>query len=233
MALGTLALALLALLRVDKMDVSYRSFWGSKEALKDVSCTVNAGITLVVGLSEAGKSTLLKAVTGRLEISAGSATLAEDAAMRIVDSEVLKSRRSFRELLDYGGSLETAAIVGTLEDTTPEMLDAPMRDLSRSMAAYMGVAAACLGAICDEGEGRILVVLDEFTDKEDVRVSDRFWRRVQRLVGLASGRVGVLAVTHQVATAKRYADSTIFLARGSLLQECPPEDLLFDGTKLT
>jgi len=228
------------LLRGSNLHVTYSGGFfggGRTEALKGVDVEVKEGINIVVGYSGAGKSTLLQALSGRLPLQpeSGPVDLAADAVLKVVDPELRKSRASFAELMETRAGAHDLAAAFALDAKAQAALQTPLRDVPMSLGAYLALCIDCADVILGETEEavgephRLVAVLDEYVDKEDVRVSKAFWTQVQRLTTLHAPRVAVLAVTHQVETAREFADSAIFLARGSLLQQVPPGELIYDG----
>mmetsp|Transcript_6914 Transcript_6914/g.26690 ORF Transcript_6914/g.26690 Transcript_6914/m.26690 type:complete len:241 (-) Transcript_6914:32-754(-) len=215
------------LVSVRDLGVNYRG--KADAALQDVNLDIHSGIHIVVGLSGAGKTTLLRALSGQIP-SSGQVRLAENTRLCLTDSELRRSRKSFRQLLAQRG-VSAEEMLGDLclNDNAAAALDQPMRDAPLSLGAYFAICVTCVEALEQSEDMRIVAILDEYVDKDDTRVSAAFWKQLQLLTRTHWPRVSVLAVTHQLDTARRFADSAIFLARGSLLQHVPPEALLYDG----
>lgn len=194
--------------------------YGEREALRDVSLTLEPGQTLVVfGPNGAGKTTLLRVLCALLRPHAGrvevlGASLPDEAwrvrgRVGLLAHEPLLYRElTARENLRYHASLH-----GAREGRIDELLellalrgreDEPLRTLSRGMVQRVAIARAVL----HEPE---LLLLDEPHSNLDPAAIDL----VAPLIGAGSGRTRVIC-SHDPAGALAQADLVLGLRAGRM-----------------
>lgn len=192
--------------------------YGEREALSDVSLSLQEGCTLVVfGPNGAGKTTLLRVLATLLRPHAGAvrvlgADLPEEAwAVRgrvgLLGHEPLLYRElSARENLRFHARLH-----GVGEDRVEQLLDAlamtargdePLRTLSRGMVQRVAVARAVL-------HDPELLLLDEPHSNLDPAAVEL----VSPLIGAASGRTRVIC-SHDPSGGLTEADVVLGLRAG-------------------
>ncbi len=183
-------------------------------------CIPAAGITALVGPSGSGKSTLLRCCN-RLEVpDAGSV---EFRGTDIADLDVLQLRRRvsmvFQKPTPFPGSGRDNLRVAdpTLDDDAgrallervklgPEFLDRNATQLSGGEAQRL-----CLARSLAVGPDAVL--MDEVTSSLDPTAR----RGLEDLArSLATDGIPIVWVTHDLAEARRLADSTLVIVRGHL-----------------
>jgi len=196
----------------------------------------------LVGLSESGKSTLLKAVSGRVPLASGNMTFQEEALLvgplessswksddfgigKFNESRVSLKHGILKKLIGNGSNRSRIApsLSSTALLTVLDTVDARVPSLLSTLISETDDNPKTTESV--------LLLLDEYVDKEEIRVSRSFWSQLRKLTDLLHPHLGVLAVTHQVEVARAFADSTLYLSQGSLLQHCDPKDLMYDGRK--
>jgi heme exporter protein A len=194
--------------------------YGEREALRDVSLTLEEGRTLVVfGPNGAGKTTLLRVLctllrphAGRVEVLGASLP---DEAWRVrgrvgllAHEPLLYRELTARENLRYHASLH-----GAREERIDELLellalrgreDEPLRTLSRGMVQRVAVARAVL----HEPD---LLLLDEPHSNLDPAAIEL----VAPLIGAGSGRTRVIC-SHDPAGGLAQADLVLGLRAGRM-----------------
>lgn len=206
------------------------------QALTDISLQVAPGEVLcLMGPNGAGKSTLLRILAGMLVPTTGSARVlgtdltATDAAFRGRVAFMVGEERSFhwplsgRQNLAFFAALHghapapgrtlSAALLDRVGLT--EAADRPFSTYSRGMRQRLALARGLLGAPS-------LVLLDEPTlglDPQGARDLRRFLRDD---VIRGAGRTAVIG-TNDPAEARALGDRVVFLDRGHVRGEAPPE----------
>jgi ABC-2 type transport system ATP-binding protein len=200
--------------------------FGRLEALHDVSLEVAPGeLVAVIGPNGAGKTTLLSIVAGVLQPSAGSVSPGPDRVGWAPQQPALYSKLSVAENLRLFARLERVAdadaVVGRMLTQTGlhERSGEQVARLSGGNRQRVNVAIGLIG------EPPVLA-LDEPSASLDPAQRERLWQFVG---GLAKAGTAVLFSTHNVTEAQRYAGRTVVLARGRLLFDGPPAQLLHEG----
>jgi ABC-type polysaccharide/polyol phosphate transport system ATPase subunit len=196
-------------------------FW----AVRDVSFTVGQGEALgIIGANGAGKSTILKIVTGILRANQGRCVLRGRVGALIEVAAGFHGDLTGRENIFLQG-----AIMGMSNAMTrrrfdqivefsgiEEFLDTPVKRYSSGMNARLGFAIA---AHLDPD----VLVVDEVLAVGDVAYQARAFDRIRQLVG--SG-IPVLVVSHQLDRIAELCTSAILLDRGSVVCQGPPGECI-------
>ena len=214
-------------LEVQGLSVSY----GDRPVLHDVSLTVRAGVTAVLGASGCGKTTLLRTVagfvapaTGRVLI--GGRLVAGDGRLEPVRSRgigYVPQEGALFPHLSVAGNVgfglpraERAARVAELLDLVElprDLADRAPHQLSGGQQQRVALARAL-------APRPALVLLDEPFSSLDAALREETGRAVVRALH-ASGAAAVL-VTHDQAEALALADQVAVLRDGALLQVGSP-----------
>ncbi len=213
------------LLRARGLRVEVGEGGQRREAVAGIDLSISVGERVaLLGPNGAGKSTLLRAAAGALEPSFGSIDTPEGCALLTQRPEdYLVRERVGEELPDVAGR-EAMRSVGLELDP-----DRDPRDLSGGERQRLALAIAMAGRGAG-GTARGLVCLDEPTRGLD---ADRKERLVEWLRPLASGGAALLVATHDVEFAALLADRVILLARGRVLADGSPEEVLAGGWYFT
>jgi len=192
-----------------------RKRYGSREALRGVTFTADAGERLaVIGPNGAGKTTLLRILAGALAADGGTVDLAR--AGWVPQRPALYGRLSVAENLRLFARLEKVAAV---DRAVVDMLaltglepGTEAGKLSGGNRQRLNIAIGLLGA-------PPVLLLDEPSAGLDPRQRERLWAFVSEL------EVTVVYTTHDVGEAERYADRVLVLADGELLFAGTPDEL--------
>jgi ABC-2 type transport system ATP-binding protein len=197
--------------------------YGDLQALHDVSFHVDAGeLVAVVGPNGAGKTTLLSILAGTQPASAGSVDRAPSEVGWAPQQPALYSKLSVIENLELFARLERvpdprAAVERMLEQTgLRERAREPLANLSGGNRQRVNVA---IGLIADPP----VLALDEPTASLDPGQRERMWAFIE---ALAAQGTAVVFSTHNVSEAQRHASRVLVLARGRLLFDGAPRELL-------
>ena len=191
------------------------------EALRGLDLAIGAGERVaLMGPNGAGKSTLLRTAAGLLETSQGSIEVPGDCAMlgQRPDDYFVRERVS-EELPGDPGRI-------ALESVGLEVPgDADPRDLSGGERQRLALAIAMAGRGAG-GKPSGLICLDEPTRgldrgrKEDLAA----W-----IGDLAGAGAALLVATHDTEFAARFADRVVLIARGRVIADGRPEEILGGG----
>ncbi len=209
--------------------------YGGQAAVDDVSATVAGGsFVALVGGSGAGKSTLLRMVNRLVERDAGCIRLdgvdvADGPApalrrrigyvfqdvglmphLSVGENIALPARIARAAAPDVGALLEMVELPGDYARRAPA-------DLSGGQRQRVGVARAL-------ATGARLMLLDEPFGALDPVTRDAIGQRYRAL----HGRLGLtsLMVTHDMAEALLLADRILVMARGRVVGDAAPADML-------
>jgi ABC-type polysaccharide/polyol phosphate transport system ATPase subunit len=201
--------------------VSYEDFW----ALTDVSLAVDRGQTVgIVGRNGAGKSSLLKIVTGILDPSAGTCQVSGTI------SPILELGAGFDiELTGLENISLNALLLGHPRRSIKarckeivefaelgEFIDSPLRSYSSGMMARLGFAIATAWS-------SDVLVLDEVLAVGDAAFHRKCERRIADLRGAGTT---VLLVSHSPREIESTCDRCLWIHRGRLLEDGAPAEVL-------
>ncbi|KAK3293679.1 putative multidrug resistance protein MDR [Chaetomium fimeti] len=200
-------------------DGSSESAWG----LKGVSVTFKAGSKVAIcGATGSGKSTMLLAILGMIDISAGSVMVdgvsisqLPPAALRqrfeVISQDYFSCAQTVREELDPDGKFSDEEIRHTLQecglwdkicDSTGLTGPREELNLSNGESQLLCLARVMLGST-QHPEG--ILLLDEATSSLDAETDDR----IHRLVLEKLGRKTTLSVSHRPETAARFEEMVV------------------------
>jgi ABC-2 type transport system ATP-binding protein len=213
----------------------YRSYRGIP-AIENVSFKVAAGeIVGFLGPNGAGKSTTVKIVTGMLRPN--------DGRVLFEGQDIAKDMVAFRaafgyvpeeaHLYTYLSGLEYLQLVGRLRGMDEALIEAkatrllkllnleswqysPISSYSKGMRQRVLIAAALL-------HDPKLLIFDEPLSGLDV-VSGRLFKDLLEL--LAAEGKAVLYISHVLEVVEQVCDRVIVIAKGKVLADSPPSDLV-------
>ncbi len=216
-----------------------RKSYGSTEVLKGISLTVERGsVVALLGHSGSGKSTLLRCVNGLESIQGGSITVdgravmqreADLRALRQVVGIVFQSFNLFPHLsvgrnvmlaLRLVRRMNVASARARAEAALRQVglldkIDAYPEQLSGGQQQRVAIAR-CLAM------EPTVILFDEVTSALDPELKEEVLRVMEQL---AEGGMTMLCVTHEMNFARRVADHVVFLHRGQVREQGPPERL--------
>lgn len=206
-------------------------FFGNKQVLSDVSFSANRGSIIgLLGPSGAGKTTIIKILTGQLAPTKGSAALLGQNTSRLSDAEyarvgmvldesgvykrltVADNMRMFAEI--YG--VNKSHIVGALEKVGLEKeLKKPAEKLSKGMLQRLVFARAIL-------HKPDVLFLDEPTSGLDPATAGGIHALI--LEQQARGCT-VFITTHNMEEAANLCGTVLLLNEGKVVERGKPDDL--------
>lgn len=217
-----------------KVDQLYASF-GDKEVLSDVSFTVEkGGVTVILGGSGSGKTTILKHLLGLYSIQKGSIVIFNDELKQISEEKqlglYLKMGVLFQNgalinaltvgenvslALDQHTSLDSCIIEGmvrrklqlvNLEDAFYKFPSELSGGMLKRAALARAIAHDPPLLFCDEpGAG---------LDPLSLAALDELILNLKKQLGMT-----IVMVTHEVSSIKRIADKIVFLDKGKIVFE--------------
>ncbi len=205
---------------------------GAVEILQGVTLTARGGeLTVIIGPSGGGKSTLVRLVN-RLEEPDGGRILLDGVPVRSIDAIALRRRvalvpqkpfmfagtvlfnlqRAFHYRGGAAPQMDEAPLVETLElcRLDRDLLERDARTLSLGQQQRLSLARALLPA-------PEVLLLDEPTSALDRPTGDRLADTLREIC--RSRALTVLMVTHDLRLTQRVADHLAYLERGRILEE--------------
>lgn len=222
------------ILKIDHITKSY----GDKVILNDLSLTVHKGeVIVVIGPSGCGKSTLLRCINALEPIQSGEITLDGE---RIEAGKKNKSELRRRigmvfqnyELFPHMSVLDNVMIApikvqkrdkAEVKKEALQLLDrVGLKDKAdsypRQLSGGQKQRVAIVRALCMHPE---ILLFDEVTaalDPEMVR------EVLDVMMSLAKQGRTMLIVTHEMQFARAAADRVVFIDKGQIIEEAPPEE---------
>lgn len=202
-----------------------RSSYHDFEAVKNVSFEVPHGQMLgIIGRNGSGKSTLLKIVAGVYRPTGGEVYTDGSIAPLIELGAGFHHELTGRENILLSGLLMGYTKRDMLERTQRiidfaeigEFIDAPVKQYSSGM--YMRLAFA----VATEVDPDILLI-DEILAVGDTGFRQKCFERIQNFK--QAGKT-ILLVTHVMEQIADYCDRVIFIDKGSVVADGPPDEIL-------
>lgn len=206
--------------------LDYREF----TALDHVSFTVKKGETLgLIGRNGAGKSTMLKVISGILKPTEGSVVCHGNVVPMLELGSGFDMDLAGRENIFLNG-----AILGYSEEFLKEkyeeivefselgqFIEAPIRNYSSGMLARLAFSIATVV------QPEILIV-DEILSVGDAQFQEKSRKRMLKLMG---GGTTVLFVSHSIEQVREICKRVVWLERGSVRADGEAEEVCdkYDG----
>lgn len=228
-------------MRIAATDVTVRYPGAAGPALAGVQVAVSAGeLVVVAGPNGSGKSTLLRALLGLVPPAVGTVTLdgqplatirradlarqvgalpqREEPAfpMRVREAVLLGRWARLGPLAPVGRADHRAVERALAECRLEALADRSVDTLSGGEWQRVRLARALAG------EPRLLL-LDEPGNALDLAHEMALFETLQRLVGAG---LGILAITHHLNLAARFASRVVLLDRGRVAGDGPPAAVL-------
>ncbi len=198
-------------IRALKKELHYEDF----VALNDVSFSVNKGETLgLIGRNGAGKSTMLKVISGILQPSEGSVNVKGSIVPMLELGSGFDMELSGRENIFLNGAilgyskefLEAKYDEIVTFSELGQFIDAPIRNYSSGMLARLAFSIASVV------EPEILIV-DEILSVGDAQFQEKSRNRMMELMG---GGTTVLFVSHSMEQIREMCNRVIWLESGQI-----------------
>lgn len=193
-------------------------------AVNDVSFTVKKGETVgIIGKNGAGKSTMLKMITGVLNPSSGSIKLSGNVSALLELGTGFDAERNGIENIYLNGrinGLSKKEIDESLNDILEfadigDFIYQPIKTYSSGMLVRLAFATAV------NVKPEILIV-DEALSVGDVRFQQKCYRKIREFKENGT----VLFVSHDTGAIASFCDRVIWLDGGKIYKEGAPGDIL-------
>lgn len=212
------------LLEASRVEADY----GSRVVLKSIDLALHAGeIVALMGRNGSGKTTLLRSLAGVHALSAGHVTLSGTAPVPGVDVALVPQSPDsilFRERVDdeiaVAPRTDEHRVAALMENLGIEDLAGRHpRDLSAGQRALVAIAAM-------SATGARVLLMDEPTRGLDVAGKARLVAFARSFV---SENGAICIATHDVELAAELADRVVMLAKGEVIADGLPSDVLGDS----
>ena len=205
--------------------IGHKQYHREHYALRDVSFEVKKGETVgIIGTNGAGKSTMLKIITGVLSPSAGEITV--DGRI----SALLELGAGFNG--EYTG-MENIYLNGTMIGFSKKEIDEKLEDILsfaeigefvhqpvKTYSSGMFVRLAFAVAINIEPE---ILIVDEALSVGDAFFQVKCYHKFEEF--RKQGRT-IVFVSHDLSSIKKYCDRVILLDKGTKLDEGSPREMI-------
>ena len=209
----------------EAFSLTRKVFYKEHYALRDVSFSVGRGETVgIIGTNGAGKSTILKIITGVLNPTGGS--VAVDGRI----SALLELGAGFN--MEYTG-LENVYLNGTMIGFSREEIDRKLDDILsfadigdfihqpvKTYSSGMFVRLAFAVAINIDPE---ILIVDEALSVGDAFFQVKCYHKFEEFK--RQGRT-ILFVSHDLGSIQKYCDRVVLLDKGRKLAEGAPKDMI-------
>ena len=217
--------------------------FGDLVVLRDFSVTFNqGGVTVILGPSGTGKSTLLRCINGLEAINSGDI---------LVDGLSVKEKKNLKHIRIKCGMVFQQTVLFPHLDVLENLVMSPIKILGKPRAQAVEQAEELLNKVglisklhskhneLSGGEQQRTAIarammmdpeallLDEITSALDPEMSVEVLKIIEKL---ASDGVVMLIVTHEIPFAQRIADRILFLENGSIVADSP-KDKFFSEIK--
>lgn len=195
------------------------------EALKDVSFAVHKGeVVGLIGHNGAGKSTILKVISGILRPSEGSVTVRGNIVPMLelgsgFDMDLTGNENIFLNgaILGYSEEFLKAKYqeIVDFSELSPDFLNMPLRNYSSGMMARLAFSVATVV------EPEVLIV-DEVLAVGDADFQKKSMKRMMELMG---GGTTVLFVSHNLEQIKKMCNRVVWLDHGRVVKSGNTKDV--------
>ncbi len=210
---------------IDAFGLSKKPRYREHYALHDLSFSVRKGETVgIIGTNGAGKSTILKIITGVLQPTEGELNI--DGRI----SALLELGAGFN--MEYTG-IENIYLNGTMIGFSKEEIDEKLDDILsfadigdfvyqpvKTYSSGMFVRLAFAVAINIDPE---ILIVDEALSVGDVFFQAKCYNKFEEFKKMGKT---ILFVSHDLGSISKYCDSVILLNKGNKMAEGTPKDMI-------
>ncbi|MDR0583768.1 MAG: amino acid ABC transporter ATP-binding protein [Treponema sp.] len=229
------------MIRVEGISKSFDKL----EVLKNISFSVNQGeVIAIIGPSGSGKSTLLRCITHLEPVDGGSITL---TGRQMVKDGRYVPAEALREICLKVGLVFQSFNLFPHFSVERNITEAQVRVLRRTKAEAAGRAAALLEkmGLSDKAKAypfelsggqqqrvsiaRALALDPEvlFFDEPTSALDPELTGDILKVIrNLASEKMTMVIVTHEIPFAREVADRVLFMDGGAFIEEGPPADII-------
>lgn len=194
-----------------KGKISYNKFW----ALEDINLEINKGdVVGIIGFNGAGKSTMLKVVSGILKPTKGVSEIKGSIAPLIELGAGFDPELSGRENIYLNGAVlgfskkvmrdKVDEIIEFAE--LEEFIDSPIKNYSSGMYARLGFSIAT----CVKPD---ILIVDEILSVGDYRFQEKSKKRIKDMMN--SGTT-IIMVSHTIEQVEELCNKVVWLEKGRI-----------------
>lgn len=223
------------------------------EVLKDISLTVNEGeVVSIIGPSGSGKSTLLRCATLLEKMDSGTLTYCNDTACNDYEGRSVYSDKALlKKIREYFGLVFQNYNLFPHYSVMKNVCDAPIKNQKRDKAEVYKEAESILkkmglwdkkdaypfqlsGGQCQRvAIARALAMNPKmlFFDEPTSALDPELTLEVLKVLkALASEKMTMVIVTHEIQFARNISDRVVFMDGGVIIEEGKPEDVIDNPT---
>lgn len=198
-------------IKLIKNKMSYNKFW----ALEDISLDINLGdVVGIIGFNGAGKSTMLKVVSGILKPTKGTVSIKGSIAPLIELGAGFDPELSGRENIYLNGAIlginkkkmneKIDEIIEFAE--LSDFIDSPVKNYSSGMYARLGFSIAT----CIRPD---ILIVDEILSVGDYKFQEKSKQRIKDM--MAEGTT-IIMVSHTISQVKELCNKIVWLDKGKI-----------------
>lgn len=197
------------IIRKMKNQITYDQFW----ALKDINFEINRGdIFGILGLNGAGKSTILKVISGVLKPTKGNVTIRGKIAPLIELGAGFDPELTARDNIFLNGAIlgyDDKFIKETFDEIVDfseleNFLDIPVKNFSSGMYARLGFAIAT--ALTPD-----ILIVDEILSVGDFKFQQKCHEKIQNMIKKGTT---IVIVSHSIKEIRELCNRGIVLEKG-------------------
>lgn len=196
-------------IKLVKNKISYNKFW----ALQDISLEINQGdVVGIIGFNGAGKSTMLKVVSGILKPTKGTVNIKGSIAPLIELGAGFDPELSGRENIYLNGAIlgiSKNAMKEKIEDIIDfaelrDFIDSPVKNYSSGMYARLGFSIAT----CIRPD---ILIVDEILSVGDYKFQEK---SKQRIKDMMTQGTTIIMVSHTISQVEELCNKIVWLDKG-------------------
>ncbi len=212
---------------------------GGRQVFKGLTCGfVRGQITVVLGGSGAGKSTMLRLIGGLQRPDVGAVRVAGFDVTQLKERELFRVRQNLGMLFQGGALLDSMTIFDNVALPLREHTELSEADITaeviRRLAAVglVGIEQLTPGQLSGGMSRRAALARAIITDPQIVLCDEPFSgldplnvRRIERLIIELNRRLGItlIVTSHHLASSLRMADRIAFLVDGNAVMGAPDQ----------
>lgn len=197
-----------------KKKLVYNEFW----ALKNINFEIYQGDVFgILGLNGAGKSTILKVVSGILKPTGGKVTIRGNIAPLIELGAGFDPELTARDNIYLNGAIlgyDDKVIKSVFDEIVDfselkEFLDMPVKNFSSGMYARLGFAIAT--ALTPD-----ILIVDEILSVGDFKFQEKCQKKIQNMIKQGTT---IVVVSHSIKQIRELCNKGIILEKGQKIKD--------------